>query len=178
MFPQCYGNTGGYNYNNSTLWNEISLILTKTPNYKACAQMQPRCFTILCVFNYGQKWGFFLFDFAVKFMELKVKDIHSIDWYLRVSVFVIECGCGAFIAPSWSGTIALFWPMSPEGGSSIRRSRHSVCQQGLVWDWVSTATWSSEHRNAIVPPSRLWPDQTHTSKHMHARKQTHACTHI
>lgn len=92
------------------------------------------------------------------------------------SVFVIESGCGAFIAPSWSGTIALFWPASPEGGSSIRRSRHYVCQQGLVWDWVSTATWSSEHRNAIVPSSRLWPDQTHMHTQIHINRHMHVHT--
>lgn len=137
------------------------------------------CFiiTFYFVFNHGQKWlVFFPWFYCSVYKKVKsdvkvqISDIHSVCvyWYLWVYVFVIESGCGAFIAPSWFGTIALFCPMSPEGGSSIRRSRHSVCQQGLVWDWVSTATWSSEHRNAIVPPSRLWPDQTHM--------QTHTCT--
>ncbi len=112
-------------------------------------------------------------------LNVNISNKHSacIYGHFWVDVFVIEGGCGAFIAPSWSGTIALFWPVSPEGGSSIRRSRHSVCQQGLVWDWVSTATWSSEHRNAIVPPFRLWPDQAHMQTHTDTHKQTHACTH-
>lgn len=90
-------------------------------------------------------------------------------------VFVIKRGCGAFITPSCSGTIALFWSVSPEGSSSIRGPWRSVCQWGLVWDWVSTATWSSEHRNAIVPTSRLRPDRTHAHKEIHARGLIPAC---
>lgn len=106
-------------------------------------------------------------------MKLKVKDVFKCIGICECLVFVIEGGCGAFIALSRSGTIALFWPVSPEGGSSIRRSRRSECQRGLVWDWVSTATWSSEHRNAIVPLSRLWPDQGHMQTHIHLHRRMH-----
>lgn len=136
--------------------------------------MQPRCFTLFCVIN---EKAFFLPVYQNGKWKSKVQSSHvhsvCVYWYLWVYVFVIEGGCGAFIAPSRSGTIALFWPVSPEGGSSIRRSRHSVCQQGSVWDWVSTATWSSEHRNAIVPPSRLWLDQTHMQTHTHINRLLH-----
>lgn len=60
------------------------------------------------------------------------------------------------------GTIALFWPVSPEGRQQYS-AFPALCApvRGSVWDWVSTATWRSEHRNAIVPPSSLWPDQSH-----------------
>lgn len=116
---------------------------------------------------------------ALLFLCLSLMSTLFVCAYLWVSVCVChEGGCGAFIALSWPGTIALFWPMSPERGSSIRRPRHSVCQHCLVWDWVSTATWTSEHRNAIVPLSRLWPDQTHIQTHMHMHINRHMHVHM